>query len=87
MEKGTRDVQMIGGRNAVIEALRTGKTPDTVYIAEGELSGSIGKIKALARESGAVVETASRRKLDEMAQDIHYKGVLAMFACAEISIG
>ena len=85
MEKGTRDVQMIGGRNAVIEALRTGKTPDTVYIAEGELSGSIGKIKALARESGAVVKTASRKKLDEMAPDIHHQGVLAMFACAEYS--
>lgn len=34
---------IIGGRNAVIEVLRSGRIPDTVYIAEGEQHGSIGK--------------------------------------------
>lgn len=40
---------IIGGRNAVIEVLRSGRIPDTVYIAEGEQHGSIGKVKALCR--------------------------------------
>lgn len=83
MEKETQNVQLIGGRNAVIEALRTQTAMDTIYIAEGELSGSIGKIKALAKESGAVVKTVSRKKLDEMAPQIHHQGVLAVCACAE----
>lgn len=74
--------EIIAGRNAVIEALKSGRVPDTIYIAEGELTGSIGKVKALAREAHAVVKTASRKKLDELSPDVNHQGVVAVCACA-----
>ena len=74
--------EIIAGRNAVIEALRSGRVPDTIYLAEGELHGSIGKVKALAREAGAVIKTASRKKLDELSPEVNHQGVVAICACA-----
>ena len=76
-----QEQEIIGGRNAVIEALRSGRIPDTVYIAEGEQHGSIGKVKALCREAGAVVKIVSRKKLDELLPEVNHQGVVAVCAC------
>lgn len=78
----TQKQEIIAGRNAVIEALRSGRIPDTIYLADGELHGSIGKVKALAREAGAVIKTASRKKLDELSPEVNHQGVVAICACA-----
>lgn len=78
----TQKQEIIAGRNAVIEALRSGRVPDTIYLADGELHGSIGKVKALAREAGAVIKTASRKKLDELSPEVNHQGVVAICACA-----
>lgn len=75
--------EMIAGRNAVMEALRSGHIPDTIYIAEGELHGSIGKLKALAHEKGVVVKTVSRKKLDALSPEVNHQGVVASCACAD----
>ncbi len=75
--------EMIVGRNAVMEALRSGRIPDTIYIAEGELHGSIGKLKALAHEKGVVVKTVSRKKLDALSPEVNHQGVVASCACAD----
>lgn len=75
--------EMIAGRNAVMEALRSGRIPDTIYIAEGELHGSIGKLKALAHEKGVVVKTVSRKKLDALSPEVNHQGVVASCACAD----
>ena len=75
--------EMIAGRNAVMEALRSGRIPDTIYIAEGELHGSIGKLKALAHERGVVVKTVSRKKLDALSPEVNHQGVVASCACAD----
>ena len=77
---------IIGGRNAVIEVLRSGRIPDTVYIAEGEQHGSIGKVKALCREAGAVVKMVSRKKLDELLPEVNHQGVVAVCALSLIHI-
>ena len=75
--------EMIAGRNAVMEALRSGRIPDTIYIAEGELHGSIGKLKALAHEKAVVVKTVSRKKLDALSPEVNHQGVVASCACAD----
>lgn len=79
---------IIAGRNAVIEALRSDRCVDTVYLAEMEssnpgASGAVGKIRAIARESGAVVKDATREKLNQLAGSVHHQGVVAICSCAE----
>lgn len=72
---------LIVGRNPVLEALKSGRPIDCVYIC-GE-GGSVGLIKKLAKESGAVIKQVSRQKLDEMAGGASHQGVAASGACAE----
>ncbi len=70
----------IEGRNAVIEALRAGVTIDKVYIARGETDAALGHIASKAREAGAVVVEADRRKLDFMSSTHAHQGVIAVAA-------
>ena len=57
---------IIEGRNAVIEALRVGRSIDKIFIAKGETDKTLGHIASKAREAGIVVVDADRRKLDNM---------------------
>lgn len=79
---------LVAGRNAVIELLRSDRTVDTIYLAEqdpsaGGSSGAVGKIRALAKEAGAVVKSATREKLNQMAGSVPHQGVVAVCSCAE----
>lgn len=77
---------IIEGRNAVIEALRAGRVIDKVYIAKGEKDDStLGHIASKARDAGAVVVEADRRKLDYMSITHSHQGVIAITALKEYS--
>lgn len=69
------------GRNAVLEALKSGRSLDSVLIARGERQGSIGAIVARCRENGIPVKETDSRKLDAMADN--HQGVIAIAACKE----
>ena len=71
----------IVGRNAVREALKSGRSLDSVLIARGERQGSIGAIVARCREKGIPVKETDSRKLDAMANN--HQGVIAIAACKE----
>lgn len=71
---------MIIGRNPVREALRSGQTIDTVYLSGS--GGSLGEIRELARQNGAVVKTANEQKLNQLAEGGVHQGVVAFGACA-----
>ena len=78
----------IEGRNAVIEALRAGLTIDKVFIAKGETDSALRHIASVAREAGAAVVEADRRKLDALSATHAHQGVIAVAACAEyVTIG
>ena len=51
---------IIGGRNAVIEVLRSGRIPDTVYIAEGEQHGSTVKVARVPNLAACIRELKSQ---------------------------
>ena len=51
---------LVVGRNAVMELLKSGREIENIIIAKGELEGSINKIVAVAREKGIVVKTADK---------------------------
>jgi len=73
----------IVGRNAVTEALRAGRALDKVYIQKGDTDPALGRIAAQAREAGAVVVQADRRKLDALSGHMAHQGVVAVEAAAE----
>ena len=52
----------IEGRNALTEALRSGRTIDKVFIAAGETDRGLQRLAADAKEAGAVVVPVDRRK-------------------------
>lgn len=89
-KKGRRPVQqaapmeenegLLEGRNALTEALRSGRTIDKVFIAAGETDQSLQRLAAQAREAGAVVVAVDRRKLDFMSQTHAHQGVIAQAA-------
>lgn len=74
---------IIEGRNAVMEALRSGVALDKVYIAKGETDSTLSFIVAQAKESGAVVVDADRRKLDYMSRTHSHQGVIALTTVRE----
>ncbi len=74
---------LMEGRNAVTEALRAGVPVDKVWLLRGEDSGPLRRIAALAREAGAVVVEADRRKLDAMSVTGAHQGVVALTAAAK----
>ena len=73
--------QIIYGRNAVSEALLSGKAVDTVYIQK--TAKGLGKIISLAKESGAVVKDVSDEKLSALVPEGKHGGVAAVIAAAE----
>ena len=75
--------QIIYGRNAVSEALLSGKAVDTVYIQK--TAKGLGKIISLAKENGAVVKDVSDEKLSALVPDGKHGGVAAIIAAAEYS--
>ncbi|MBR2284003.1 MAG: 23S rRNA (guanosine(2251)-2'-O)-methyltransferase RlmB [Ruminococcus sp.] len=76
-----RSSDIIFGRNPVTEALRSDTAVDTVYIS-GE-GGSLGLIRRLAKEKGAVVKDVQEKKLSQMTGGASHQGVAAVLACAE----
>lgn len=71
--------EWITGRHPVMEALRAGREINKIWIAEGAMK-SAGPLMAEARKLGIVVQTADKRKLDQMVQGMPHQGVVAQAA-------
>ncbi len=69
---------MIEGRNAVIEALKSDRTIEYIMIAKGDTKGSISVVTALAQEKSVVVKYVERAKLDGMSETGAHQGVIAI---------
>ena len=72
--------QIIYGRNAVIEALRSNKEIDTVFIQKDL---KIDGVSALAKERGAVVKIVGAEKITALAGTQKHGGVCAELCAAE----
>ena len=71
------------GRNALTEALRSGRTIDKVFIAAGDTDKGLQRLAAQAKEAGAVVVPVDRRKLDAMSFTHAHQGVITLAAAHE----
>lgn len=76
---------IVEGRNAVIETLKSDRTIDQILVAKGDLSGSINMILALAKEKKIVVKEVDRKKLDQMTQTGSHQGVIAQVTAFKYS--
>ncbi|MDF2925307.1 MAG: methyltransferase [Paenibacillaceae bacterium] len=70
----------IGGKHSVMEALRSGRSVNKIWIGENAQKHLIGPILAEAKNAGVIVQTVDKRKLDQMAGDIAHQGVVAQVA-------
>ena len=68
------------GRNALTEALKSGRTIDKVFIADGDTDRALQRLAAEAKEAGAVIVPVDRRKLDAMSTTHAHQGVIALAA-------
>lgn len=68
---------IVEGRNAVIETLKSDRTIEQILVAKGDVSGSINMILAMAKEKKTVVKEVDRKKLDQMSLTGSHQGVIA----------
>ena len=81
-EKDRPDV--IVGRNAVCEALKSGRPADCVYLQKGA-AGSMGKVIALAKQAGVPIKDVTAQKLEQLAGGLVHQGVALSVACHAFS--
>lgn len=85
MEKERRSEpreDLVIGRNAVLELLRSENPVECIFLQRGA-GGSTGKIAAIARERGIVVKDAAPVKLDNLCGHAAHQGVVAQLASAQ----
>ena len=75
----------IEGRNAVIEAIRSGKPIDKLYVLDGCQDGPISTIKREAKKTDALIKYVTKERLDQLSQTGHHQGVIAQAAAYEYS--
>ena len=71
---------MIEGRNAVIEAFRSGKCVDKVYVLDQCQDGPILTIKREAKKAGSLIKYVDKQLLDNMSETGKHQGVIAITA-------
>lgn len=73
---GNDGLEVVAGRNPVVEVLSGERDVERVFIADGS-EGSVSKIVALAREKGVIVDFVPKEKIDAMAPGVKHQGVVA----------
>ena len=73
---GADGLEVVAGRNPVVEVLSGDRDVERVFIADGS-EGSVSKIVALAREQGVIVDFVPKEKIDAMAPGVKHQGVVA----------
>ena len=79
-EEKTYEEMLIEGRNAVIEAFRSEREIDRVYILDGCQDGSVATIKREAKKRGTMIRFVDKERLDHMSETGHHQGVIAVAA-------
>lgn len=70
----------IEGRNAVIEAFRSGRTIDKLYLLDGCQDGPVMTIKREAKKSGTLIKFVTKERLDQISETGKHQGVIACVA-------
>ena len=79
-DNNTIESNIIEGRNAVIEAFRSGKTVDKVLILEGCQDGPINTIVREAKKHNVLIKYVKKDRLDKVSETGKHQGVIAYVA-------
>ena len=78
-ENGT----LVEGRNAVLEAFRSGKTIDKLYVLDGCKDGPVQTIVREARKHDTIINFVQKERLDQLSETGAHQGVIALAAVRE----
>lgn len=73
----------IEGRNAVLEAFRSGKTIDKLYILDGCQDGPVRTIAREAKKNDTIINYVKKERLDQLSETGKHQGVIAVAASYE----
>ena len=73
----------IEGRNAVLEAFRSGKTVDKLYVLDGCQDGPVRTIVREARKHDTIINFVAKERLDQLSETGKHQGVIAISAAYE----
>lgn len=73
----------IEGRNAVLEAFRSGKTIDRLFVLDGCKDGPVQTIVREARKHDTIIQFVAKERLDQLSGTGHHQGVIAYAAAYE----
>lgn len=73
----------IEGRNAVLEAFRSGKTIDRLFVLDGCKDGPVQTIVREARKHDTIIQFVAKERLDQISGTGHHQGVIAYAAAYE----
>jgi 23S rRNA (guanosine2251-2'-O)-methyltransferase len=76
----SKNESLIEGRNAVMEAFRSGKTIDRLYVLDGCQDGPVLSIKREAKKQDTIIKYVDKERLDQMSETKHHQGVIAVSA-------
>lgn len=72
------DLLHIEGRNAVLEAYRSGKTIDKLYVLDGCKDGPVQSILREAKKTDTVIQFVEKERLNRMSETKKHQGVIAV---------
>ena len=75
----------VEGRNAVIEAFRSGKPVDKVFVLDGCQDGPIRTIVREAKKHDTMIKFVTKERLDQLSETRKHQGVIAYVAAYEYS--
>lgn len=75
-EQGT-ETFVIEGRNAVLEAFRSGRTIDKIYILDGCQDGPVRTIVREAKKHGSLINFVTKERLSQLSETGKHQGVIA----------
>lgn len=73
----------IEGRNAVIEAFRSGRPIDKVYLLDGCQDGPVATIRREAKKQGSLVKFVTKERLNQLSETGKHQGAIAVAAAYE----
>lgn len=79
----TANLDILEGRNSVLEAIKSGRPINKILISKGDREGSINKIIGLANEKGIIIQEVDRKKLDSVSLTRSHQGVIAYVSAKE----
>lgn len=77
--------EQIEGRNAVLEAFRSGKCVDKLFILDGCQDGPVRTIAREAHKKDTIINYVSKERLDQLSETHAHQGVIAQVAAYEYS--